>query len=349
MSSNGANVSFDDIKLDFSDVLIVPSDESTVNSRSDVNLVRSFPKLNLGCVPIMAANMDTTGTFEMAKALSSQKMLTALHKHYDSNDIITFFNENPSCIQFTAVSSGIQDADFEKLVRISKTISLKLICIDAANGHLKVFNEYITRVRKEFPCTIIIAGNAVTPTACMEIIRSGANIVKVGIGSGSVCTTRLMTGVGYPQLSAILECKQKVHAVGGLLMSDGGCVHAGDISKAFCAGADFVMLGGMLSGHDECSGTVIQIGDKYKMEFYGMSSSTAMVKHYGEVASYRASEGKRVLVDYRGPVLSTIQSILGGIRSTCTYINVNKIQEMSYNANFIRVLHQVNTVFGEKS
>ena len=158
-----------------------------------------------------------------------------------------------------------------------------------------------------------------------------------------------MTGVGYPQFSAVMECADAVHRIGGLIMSDGGCVHAGDISKAFCAGADFVMLGGMLSGHDECSGTVIQVGEKYKKEFYGMSSSTAMVKHYGEVASYRASEGKRVLVDYRGPVLATVQSILGGIRSTCTYINVNKIQDMSKNFKFIRVLHQVNTVFGDKN
>ena len=347
-------MSIEDIKLDFSDVLIVPSDQSIVSSRSDVNLVRRFTlsnllKLDLECVPIMAANMDTTGTFEMAKVLSSQKILTALHKHYPVDEIIAFFNENPSCVPFTAVSSGIQDTDFEKLAQIAKHIAIRIICIDAANGHLKVFTDYISKVKTSFPLTIIIAGNAVTPAACMNIIQSGADIVKVGIGSGSVCTTRLMTGVGYPQFSAIMECADAVHRIGGLIMSDGGCVHAGDISKAFCAGADFVMLGGMLSGHDECSGTVIQVGEKYKKEFYGMSSSTAMVKHYGEVASYRASEGKRVLVDYKGPVLTTIQSILGGIRSTCTYINVNKIEQMSKNARFIRVRHQVNTVFGDKN
>lgn len=351
---------FDDIKLDFSDVLIVPNDKSTVSSRADVDIEREFSitmnsemdentiRTSLKCIPIMAANMDTTGTFEMAKTLSKMKLLTALHKHYDASDIISFFKENPECIPYTAISSGIVDADFEKLTRIVNAVHIHLICIDAANGHLEIFTNYISKVRKAFPNVIIIAGNAVTPVACANIISSGANIVKIGIGSGSVCTTRLMTGVGFPQFSAVMECAEIVHSMGGFVMSDGGCVHPGDISKAFCAGADFVMLGGMLSGHDECNGTVIQVGEKYMKEFYGMSSSTAMVKHYGEVASYRASEGKRVLVDYRGPVSTTIQSILGGIRSTCTYINVNKIQNMPEYAKFIRVLHQVNTVFGDK-
>jgi GMP reductase len=343
-----------DVKLDFSDVLIVPQNVSTVNSRADVRLVREFPTLRfrssspLTCIPIMAANMDTTGTFEMAKSLTNMKILTALHKHYDAKDIISFFRENPSCLDFTAISSGIMDPDFEKLSEVISNVGINIVCIDAANGHLKSFTDYIAKVRKTFPFLIIIAGNAVTPQACCNIISSGANIVKIGIGSGSVCTTRLMTGVGYPQLSAIMECVESVHRLGGFVMSDGGCVHAGDLSKAFCAGADFVMLGGMLSGHAECSGTVIQVGDKYMKEFYGMSSSTAMNKHYGEVASYRSSEGKRVLVDYKGDVSTTMQSILGGIRSSCTYINVDTIENMVSNAKFIRVLHQVNTVYGER-
>lgn len=345
----------DDLKLDYSDVLIRPK-RSTLTSRKEVDLRREFtfrhsPTRFYG-VPIMAANMDTTGTFAMSRALWQQDMFTCIHKHYDMADwdegLILDTGPDPS-IKSIAVSTGISDDNFLKTsVILSKFTEINYICVDVANGYTESFVKFIRKIRKEYPDKIIIAGNVVTADMTEALILAGADIVKVGIGPGSVCTTRKKTGVGYPQLSAVIECADAAHGLAGHIIADGGCTCPGDVAKAFGAGADFVMLGGMLAGHDECGGKII-FDDKTKspvMEFYGMSSTTAQEKHSDSLSGYRASEGKRVLVPYKGPVKNTLQDILGGVRSACTYTGSTRLKELSRRTTFVRVHNQLNNTFG---
>lgn len=339
-----------DIKLGFKDVMIRPK-RSTLKSRSQVNLEREFTFLNSSSkwkgIPIMAANMDTVGTFEMALALSKLKLFTAIHKHYAISEWNTFILNAPKGIEdYIAISTGTSKKDADKLASIFKINSeLKFICIDVANGYSEHFVNFVKRTRTAYPNKVIIAGNVVTGEMVEELLLAGADIIKVGIGPGSVCTTRVKTGVGYPQLSAIIECADAAHGLGGQIISDGGCTTPGDVAKAFGAGADFVMLGGLLAGHDESGGELIERdGIPYK-QFYGMSSKTAMEKHVGGVAEYRASEGKTVEVLYKGTVEATVQDILGGIRSTCTYVGAQRLKELTKRTTFIRVDEQENRVY----
>jgi len=341
-----------DIKLGFKDVMIRPK-RSTLNSRAQVNLEREFKFMHSTAtwkgIPIMAANMDTVGTFEMALALAKEKLFTAVHKHYTVQEWNDFIKKAPADIcDYIAVSTGTGKEDFKKITEIFKqNPKLTFICIDVANGYSEHFVDFLRQARKHFPDKVIIAGNVVTGEMVEELLLEGADIVKVGIGPGSVCTTRVKTGVGYPQLSAIIECADAAHGLGGHIISDGGCTTPGDVAKAFGAGADFVMLGGMLAGHTESGGEVIEInGEKYK-QFYGMSSETAMKKHIGGVAEYRASEGKTVQVPFRGDVIDTLHDILGGIRSTCTYVGASKLKELTKRTTFIRVIEQENQVFSK--
>jgi GMP reductase len=381
-----------EIKLDYKDVLLCPK-RSTLESRKDVDLVREFTFPNAGGegsdpkaygwkgVPIVASNMDTVGTFEMAKSLAQHRMLTCINKHFDGDVWAHKLNgygywktkeqrqANEKDWKYDRDSDNWQNRIYE---HISPSIGIKydaegtddldylnsiqwnfyhnrFVCIDAANGYTKRFCEFIKKIREEHPALIIIAGNVVTGEMTEQLILNGADIVKVGIGSGSVCTTRIQTGVGYPQLSAIIECADAAHGLGGHIMADGGCVCAGDVAKAFSGGADFVMLGGMLAGHTECAGQEEEIdGVKYKT-FYGMSSADAMKKHYGGVASYRSAEGKTVRVKHRGLVKHTIESILGGLRSACTYIGARRLKDMPKCATFIRTTQQSNEVFGKNT
>lgn len=341
-----------DIKLGFKDVMFRPK-RSTLKSRSQVKLERTFKllhnKSDWSGVPIMAANMDTVGTFEMALALQNHKMFTAIHKHYTLQQWSDFLAKAPAGIEnHIAVSTGTSNSDYEKLSHImNEHPQLKFICIDVANGYSEHFVAFVKQVRRKFTEKVIIAGNVVTGEMVEELLLAGADIIKVGIGPGSVCTTRVKTGVGYPQLSAIIECADAAHGLGGLIISDGGCATPGDVAKAFGAGADFVMLGGMLAGHDESGGELIEKnGEKVKM-FYGMSSATAMKKHAGGVAEYRASEGKTVTVPYRGKVDETVLDILGGVRSTCTYVGASQLKELSKRTTFIRVAEQENQVYSK--
>ncbi len=338
------------IKLGFKDVMIRPK-RSTLKSRSEVSLNRDFTflhsKIPWSGVPIMAANMDTVGTFEMAKALAEHRVFTAIHKHY-SLDAWNYFMQSNNICDYIAVSTGISDKDSEKTAAIFKHHpQLKFICIDVANGYSERFVNFVKKMREKYPDKVIIAGNVVTGEMVEELLLAGTDIVKVGIGPGSVCTTRVKTGVGYPQLSAIIECADAAHGLGGQIVSDGGCKVPGDIAKAFGGGADFVMLGGMLAGHEESGGNSIEIdGKKYK-QFYGMSSETAMNIHAGGVANYRASEGKTIEIPYRGTVQNTIKDILGGLRSTCTYVGANRLKELTKRTTFIRVQEQHNQVFSK--
>lgn len=342
-----------ELKLGFKDVLFRPK-RSTLKSRSQVELTREFTFKHSGRqwagTPVIAANMDSVGSFAMAKALAEHGVMTAVHKHYTVEDWADFVTSHDAAtLKNVMVSTGTSDADFQKTQDImALSDDLLFICIDIANGYSEHLVDYVGRVREAFPDKVISAGNVVTGDMCEELILAGADIVKVGIGPGSVCTTRVKTGVGYPQLSAIIECADAAHGLGGMIIGDGGCSCAGDVSKAFGGGADFVMLGGMLAGHEESGGELVTKDGETFMKFYGMSSQSAMDKHSGGVAKYRAAEGKTVLLPFRGPVDNTIQDILGGVRSTCTYVGAAKLKELTKRTTFIRVQEQENNVFGKE-
>lgn len=340
-----------EIKLDFSDVLICPK-RSEAPSRKNVNLIRTFSFLNSGAswtgIPIVASNMATTGTFSMAKILSKYAMSTCLHKYYSINQLIEFFKENDAFYTL-----GIKDDDFEKLEFFTKKFGSapKYICLDVANGYTKFFVEKCQQIREKYKNSVLMAGNVCTPEMVQELLLAGGvDIIKVGIGGGSACTTRIVTGIGIPQFSAIAECADAAHGLRGHIVSDGGCIASGDIAKAFGAGADFVMLGGMLSGHEECESEwdYDASGNKKFMRFYGMSSKEAMDKFNGGQSNYRAAEGRSVKVPYKGLVEDTLLEIMGGIRSACTYVGTETLKDFSKCCTFVRVNNTHNKIYEGK-
>jgi len=372
----------DEVKLDYSDVLIRPK-RSTLGSRKEVRMERKFQFANYDRdiaqpepdeyhyegIPIMASNMDGVGTFEMADRLAEFKVFTCLVKTYSVQQLVDYFDSDmPMRKEYVAMSIGIKDEDQHKFRTVYEQVGdqLKYVCIDVANGYSQRFIEYVKEFRQQYPGIVIIAGNVVTADQTQELILSGADIVKVGIGPGSVCTTRIQTGVGYPQLSAVIECADAAHGLGGHIIADGGCTCPGDVAKAFAGGADFVMLGGMLAGHDEGGGEVIvkyyqtnemvydvnsetlnkpKLEEKKFVQFYGMSSKTANDKHFDGLKDYRSSEGRTVLVPYRGPVIVTLQDILGGVRSTLTYVGAQKLKQLAKCTTFIKVHNQFNRTY----
>ena len=378
-----------DIKLDYKDVLIRPK-RSTLGSRKEVDLERKYKFRNFEAydmedviadvhfagVPVMAANMDGVGTFTMADALAQQGMFTCLVKTYSVDELVDYFDTDDYLrTNYVAMSIGINGSDWNKFKEVYDRAdgNLKYVCIDVANGYSNRFRDFVSEMRKTYPNIVIIAGNVVTGEMTEELILAGADIIKVGIGPGSVCTTRIQTGVGYPQLSAVIECADAAHGLGGHIIADGGCTTPGDVAKAFAAGADFVMLGGMLAGHDEGGGEIITkryatnelepiakmsgtdydedrrvIEEKKFVQFYGMSSTAANDKHFGGLKEYRSSEGREVLVPYRGAVGNTVQDILGGLRSTCTYAGAVKLKNLSKCTTFVRCTQTHNPVY-EKS
>lgn len=328
-------------KLFFKDVLIVP-ESNHMNSRNQVNLIHKY-KFKYGQewegIPLIVANMDTTGTFEMAQKLSQYKVLTCLHKHYSIDELVSWGKNNLESLEYVSISTGTRENDIEKLTEILKNLpKIKWICLDVANGYNYTFLDKIKLLRTMFPDKIIMAGNIVTPEQTIRALDAGADLVKLGIGGGSVCITRQKTGIGYPQLSVCLENNRHViHHNYPCSISDGGCRTPSDIVKALAAGVDFVMIGGMFSGHDESGGDLFEEnGKKYKL-FYGMSSDTAMKKHYGSVSDYRTSEGRTIKVEYKGPVENTIKDILGGIRSACTYIGSKNLSDIYNHSRFILI------------
>ena len=336
-----------DLKLDFGNVLLRPK-RSTAESRKDVNLWRSMKFRNSDGefygVPIMAANMDGVGTFEMAEVLASNGMFTCLNKTIPAMDLVNHFDaESKMPGNYTAMTIGATKRDEDKFANVYEQTDgkVKFLCIDVANGYTEYFSHFIYGMRSTYPDLTIIAGNVVTADMTQELIINGADIVKVGIGPGSVCTTRIQTGVGYPQLSAVIECADAAHGLGAHVIADGGCTNPGDIAKAFGGGADFVMLGGMLAGHDQGGGEVID----NTIRFYGMSSETANDKHFGGLKDYRAAEGKEVKIPYKGDVGDTIQDILGSLRSTCTYIGATRLKDIPKCATFIRCNDTHNRVY----
>lgn len=340
----------DDPKYDFKDVLILPK-RSSLSSRSEVSLEKEYTFLNSGIkykgIPIIGANMDGVGNFEMAEKLASAGLLTALVKHYTTEELLKFYNAHSNwAIQHTAYSMGISKDDLEKYNKFKKTNYVKFLCVDVANGYQQSFVDFIAKLRDNNHDRVIIAGNVVSPEITEALLFAGADIVKVGIGPGSACSTRIKTGVGYPQLSAILDCADAAHGLGGHIISDGGCSIPGDVVKAFAAGADFVMLGGMLAGHDEGGQVREDFGGRRYVEFYGMSSQKAQEAHDSSLKDYRASEGRVLTIPYRGEVLNTVQDILGGIRSACTYTGSKSLKELPKRTTFVKVHQQFNAAYG---
>ena len=340
----------EEIKLDYSDVLFRPK-RSTLKSRSEVDLKRKYKfkysKLSWEGIPIIASNMDGVGEVGVATKLASFHMMTSLTKQHADKEINSL-QKNKSIHNYVALSCGTSKASYARLNSLlKKNPKFKFICIDVANGYSENFSHFVSEVRKKHPKKTIIAGNVVTADMTQELVLSGADIVKVGIGPGSVCTTRIQTGVGYPQLSAVLECADAAHGLGAHIIADGGCTSPGDVAKGFGAGADFVMLGGMLAGHKEGGGKVIIDRGKSYIEFYGSSSEEANEKHYGGLADYRSSEGKKVRIKYRASLDKTVKDILGGIRSSCTYVGAPTLKQLSKCTTFVRVNNQYNDVFGK--
>ena len=342
----------EEIKLDYKDVLIRPK-RSTLTSRKDIELKRKFEfkhsNKNFELIPIMTANMDAVGTIEMAKALLKNNMMTALDKHYTLPKLKKFFDElNEEESKYIFYTIGLKEEDLEKLeslLSVLKKDNIHNLCIDVANGYTERFVDFVKKIRQRFPQKVIMAGNVVTPEMTEQLILSGADIVKIGIGPGSVCITRKMAGVGYPQLSAVIECADAAHGIGGMICADGGFESPGDIAKAFGAGADFIMSGMMFAGHKESEAKIITRKGKKFIQYYGSSSNEAMKKHNGGTPEYRANEGKLVEIPYRGEVNNTVQDILGGLRSACTYIGAKKLKEIPKRTTFIRVSRQLNEYF----
>ena len=326
----------EEIKLDYSDVLIRPK-RSTMSSRGEVKLERThrflWSKKKWTGIPIMSANMDTVGTPAMHKVLAKHGMITCPAKHHLKKNINKFISGKKNICWF----GGIDD-----ISKLSK-ISSGFIGLDVANGYTIRFVDAVKKLRNKCPKATIVAGNVVTADMTQELILAGADIVKVGIGPGSVCTTRVKTGIGYPQLSAVIECADAAHGLNAHIIADGGCVSSGDIVKAFAGGADFVMIGGMLAGHDECEGELVN----GEMKFYGMASKSAMNKHNNN-NHYRGVEGKTVSVPYKGKVDDTIKDILSGIRSACTYVGANRLKTLSKCTTFVRVNNTHNTIYGNE-
>ncbi len=340
----------EELKLDYTDVLFRPK-RSTLSSRKDVNLKRTYKfkysNNEWSGIPIMAANMDGVGELGVAEKLSEFDMITCLTKQHDVKKLKQY-KKIKTIYKNIALSIGIKKEDFNRLDQLLKEFNfIKFICIDVANGYSERFSKFIKSVRDKYPTKTIIAGNVVTADMTQELVLSGADIVKVGIGPGSVCTTRIQTGVGYPQLSAVMECADAAHGLGAHIIADGGCTCPGDVAKGFGGGADFVMLGGMLAGHDEGKGKVVKNNGSKYIEFYGSSSLTANKKHYGGLSDYRSSEGRIVRVKYRGKIKDTISNILGGIRSSCTYVGAPTLKQLSKCTTFVRVNNQYNDTFGK--
>ena len=338
----------EDVKLDYADVLFRPK-RSTLSSRKDVELKRTYKfkysNHQWSGIPIIAANMDGVGEIEVAKNLAKFEIMTCLTKQHTLKTVKR--NSNIKEIhQHLILSTGTSNEDYKRLNEILKECSFfEFICIDIANGYSDHFSKFVSSVREKYPTKTIIAGNVVTADMTQELVMNGADIVKVGIGPGSVCTTRIQTGVGYPQLSAVIECADAAHGLGAHIIADGGCTCPGDIAKAFGGGADFVMLGGMFAGHEEGGGKKIKKNGSQFIEFYGSSSDTALDKHYGGLADYRSSEGKKVKLKYRGKIKDTVFNILGGIRSSCTYVGAPSLKQLSKCTTFIRVNQQYNDTF----
>ena len=338
-----------DIKLSFDDIMLRPK-RSNIKSRSEVDLNREFTFVNSKNtwqgIPISSSNMDTIGTIPVYLELNKFNMLTVLHKYHTLKDLEYSLPEMD--YRNLSLCTGIHNEDFDRMNEIfnsNKFKNIPYICIDSPNGYIQAFVDFVKKVRDKYPNKNIIAGAVATGEITEELILSGADIVKIGIGVGSVCTTVLKTAVSFPQVSAIMETQDAAHGINGCIMADGGIRNPSDLVKAFAAGADFCMIGGLFSGTEESSGDIIEKDGEFYKEFYGMSSKEAMDKYHRGVANYKAAEGKKVLVPYKGEIKDIVQDLHGGLRSASAYIGAKKLKELSKRATFLKVTQQENQVF----
>lgn len=319
-------------KYGFDEVFIIPS-KTDVNSRSNVNLNISYTtKISnqtiQGC-PVIVANLDTTGSIQMAKQLYKHKMFVGLNKYLEFNKVKDFFKTNES--EFSFYTIGL-NGDLDKVKELHET-SFKYLMIDIANGYISDFLKFVEKTRKIFPKLIIIAGNVCTPEGVKYLVEAGADIVKCGIGQGGLCETSAKAGIGYPQFSVAQECGNYARKIGALAISDGGTKTPADICKSLAAGSHFVMCGSIFLGYDECDGE--WTNDKF-LKAYGMSSKTANDKYNNGLKEYRTSEGvNEKLISHKGKVENLVLDIKGSLASCCSYTNSFNLQDLPYNSKFI--------------
>ena len=329
-----------EIKLDFKDVLIKPKPSSTPITRADVNLNVNYGHFT--GVPLIISEMVSIGTYKIAKALKDQNIITFIHKEYSSKEHI----ENLSYFEDTShigLSVGIKKNEISKIKSVLKERSVGFINLHIANAYanLQGIEKTIKSFKDDFPDIPLSAGMVCTPNITKFIAECGADIIRVGLGSGAACKTRSEVGVGFPQLSAVKECKNMADIYKKPIISDGGIVTAGDVAKAIGIGASYVVLGRIVSGSEECDNIVEKYGQKY-VNFYGLGSTRQYETHGISEKEYRPNEGRELFIPVKGSVNNIINQIKGGLRSACTYVGTTELSELYNNSSFIRVNNQIN-------
>ena len=329
-----------ELLLDFNDVLIKPKVSDITLTRADVNI--NIPWASTEATPIVIANMMSTGTYKIAKIASKEKVLTFLSKEYTIEE---HRKHLPSIDQrYIAISSGVREKDLIKTLSILEEFpDIPAVNVDIANVYANIQGmwETVSEIRNRFPNIIIIAGNIATPEPIADLVDAGANYIKVGVGSGAACKTRSEVGIGIPQLSAIMDCHHHARSYGVKIISDGGCVTAGDVSKAIAAGAELVMIAGMVSHCEECDNIIDINGDKF-VSFYGLGSDKMYSIKKPDQAEYRPNEGRDLMIPVTGSIVEVIKQIKGALRSTCTYVGAPSINALYNKSVFVRVNNTIN-------
>ena len=318
--------------LTFDDVLIIPS-KSEVRSRRDPKLTSQLTKTKSIETPILSANMDTITEYDMAFAMHQMGAIGILHRFVTIQEQAQFVAQlKTQGVNHIAASIGVND-DYQERAKALIQAGANIITIDIAHGHSVLMMDVMKWMKDKFPTVDLIAGNVATPDAVVDLIEAGADAIKVGIGPGSMCTTRIITGAGVPQLTAIAMCAQAAAPYQVPVIADGGIKTSGDIVKAFAAGASTVMLGSMLSGTIETPGEIKHGRKQYR----GMASRAAQESWRGGVPTGMAPEGESTYVSVKGHVKDVISELTGGIRSGMSYVNANQLSEIKDKARFIEM------------
>ena len=330
-----------DLKLDFSDVLIEPCESEITLTRKNVDIEIEW--LDTTATPVIVSNMLSTGTYKIANILTPERIFTFIHKEYTVEQHINEL-EKMKDRRFIAITSGVRLQDREKTIEvISKFPDIGIINVDIANVYANIQGmiDTIKLYREKFPNIQICAGNVATASPIQKFVKAGATLIKVGVGSGAACRTRSEVGTGVPQLSAIMDCYTEAQKYGAEIISDGGCVTAGDVCKAIGAGAKMVMIAGMVSKSEECD-NIVEIDGKKYVNFYGLGSTTMYNRTNPTEQEYRPNEGRELLIPCKGSIKSILKQIQGGLRSVCTYVGAKHINELYERTTFVRVNNQIN-------
>jgi GMP reductase len=330
-----------DLKLDFSDVLIEPCESDIPLTRKSVDIEIEW--LDTTATPVIVSNMLSTGTYKIANILTPERIFTFIHKEYTVEQHINEL-EKMKDRRFIAITSGVRLQDREKTIEvISKFPDIGIINVDIANVYANIQGmiDTIKLYREKFPNIQICAGNVATASPIQKFVKAGATLIKVGVGSGAACRTRSEVGTGVPQLSAIMDCYTEAQKYGAGIISDGGCVTAGDVCKAIGAGAKMVMVAGMVSKSEECD-NIVEIDGKKYVNFYGLGSTTMYNRTNPTEQEYRPNEGRDLLIPCKGSIKSILKQIQGGLRSVCTYVGAENITQLYKRTTFVRVNNQIN-------